>query len=117
MDRHWAIITNTEEDEGKLETWVIIVIVVVVVLIIAGIVIFCVCRCIKNRKAMAALNSAAAANMQAQNQAYAAQINQNAYIAGQNYQAQAYQAQVYQNPVNISPGMPPDMGYNSKAVM
>ena len=66
---------------------------------------------------MAALNSAAAANMQTQNQAYAAQINQNAYIAGQNYQAQAYQAQVYQNPVTISPGMPPDMGYNSKAVM
>ena len=117
MDRYWAIITNTEEDEGKLETWVIIVIVVVVVLIIAGIVIFCVCRCIKNRKAMAALNSAAAANMQAQNQAYAAQINQNAYIAGQNYQAQANQAQVFQNPVNASPAVPPDAGYTSKAVM
>ena len=66
---------------------------------------------------MAALNSAAAANMQAQNQAYAAQINQNAYIAGQNYQAQANQAQVFQNPVNASPAVPPDVGYTSKAAM
>ena len=112
----WAIITNTEEDEGKMATWIIVVIVVVVVAIIAGIVIFFVCRCIRKRKALAAVD-AARANMAAQNQAYTAQMNQNAYIAGQNYQAQAYQAQVYQNPVNISPGMPPDMGYNSKAVM
>ena len=112
----WAIITNTEEDEGKMATWIIVVIVVVVVAIIAGIVIFFVCRCIRKRKALAEVD-AARANMAAQNQVYTAQINQNAYLAGQNYQAQAYQAQVFQNPVNISPGIPPDMGYNSKAVM
>ena len=115
-DGHLAIITNTEEDEGKMATWIIVVIVVVVVAIIAGIVIFFVCRCIRKRKALAAVD-AARANMAVQNQAYTAQMNQNAYIAGQNYQAQAYQAQVFQNPVNISPGIPPDMGYNSKAVM
>ena len=100
-----------------MATWIIVVIVVVVVAIIAGIVIFFVCRCIRNRKAMTAVNKVAITNMAAQNQVYNAQMNQNAYIAGQNYQAQAYQAQVFQNPVTISPGIPPDTGYNSKTVM
>jgi flagellar biosynthesis/type III secretory pathway M-ring protein FliF/YscJ len=128
---HSATITNTKEDEGKLETWVIIVIVVVVVLIIAGIVIFFVCRCIRNRKAMLAANanaanyaaqSQAAANYAAQNAAYAAQNAQNAYIAEQNYQAQvraqAHQAQIYQDRNYVSPsGAPPDTIYTSKPIM
>ena len=117
LNIHWAVITNTEKDEGKIATWIIVVIVVAVIAIIAGIVIFFVCRCIRNRKAMTAVNKVAITNMAAQNQVYNAQMNQNAYIAGQNYQAQAYQAQVFQNPVTISPGIPPDTGYNSKAVM
>ena len=122
---NWAIITNTEKDEGKMATWVVVVIVVIVVAIIGGIIIFFVCRCIRRRKAMAATNAANAANaatIAAQNQAYVAQINQNAYMAEQNYQAQAYQAQIYsaqdyQNPINVSPQMPPDVGYTSKAAI
>ena len=74
---------------------------------------------------MAATNAANAANaatIAAQNQAYVAQINQNAYMAEQNYQAQAYQAQIYsaqdyQNPINVPPPMPPDVGYTSKAAI
>ena len=116
-----ATITNTKEDEGKLETWVIVVIVVVVVLVIAGFVIFFVCRCIRNRKAMLAAN-ANAANYAAQNAAYAAQNAQNAYIAEQNYQAQAraqaHQAQIYQDRNYVSPsGAPPDTIYTSKPIM
>ena len=122
---NWAIITNTEKDEGKMATWVVVVIVVIVVAIIGGIIIFFVCRCIRRRKAMAATNAANAANaatIAAQNQAYVAQINQNAYMAEQNYQAQAYQAQIYstqdyQNPINVPPPMPPDVGYTSKAAI
>ena len=121
----WAIITNTEKDEGKMATWVIVVIVVIIVAIIGGMIIFFICRCIRSRKAMAATNAANAANaatIAAQNQAYVAQMNQNAYIAEQNYQAQAYQDQIYsaqdyQNPINVSPQMPPDVGYTSKAAI
>ena len=130
---NYATITNTEEDEGKIETWVIVVIVVVIVAIIAGIIIFCVCRRIRMRKAqqaaaqanaatIAAQNQAAAnyANYAAQNAAYAAaaQNAQNAYIAEQNYQAQVNQAQVYQDNNYMSPpGAVPDAGYTSKAVI
>ena len=122
---NWAIVTNTEKDEGKIATWVIVVIVVIVVAIIGGMIIFFVCRCIRRRKAMAATNAAIAANassIAAQNQAYVAQINQNAYMAEQNYQAQAYQAQIYsaqdyQNPINVPPQMPPDVGFTSKAAI
>ena len=125
LNDNWAIITNTEKDEGKLATWVIVVIVVIVVAIIGGMIIFFVCRCIRRRKAMAATKAANAANaatIAAQNQAYVAQINQNAYMAEQNYQAQAYQAQIYsaqdyQNPINVPPPMPPDVGYTSKAAI
>jgi len=124
---NYAIITNTKEDEGKLETWVIVVIVVVIVAIIAGIIIFCVCRRIRMKKAQQAAMAANAATIAAQNQAVAniAAQNaayeaaaQNAYIAEQNYQAQAYQAQVYQNKNYMTPpGVAPDAGYSSNAVM
>lgn len=117
-----ATITNTEEDEGKIETWVIVVIVVVVVAIIAGFIIFFVCRCIRNRKAMAAANANAVNYAAAQNAAYAAQSAQYAYMAEQNYQAQAqaqaYQAQIYQDPYYASPsGAPPDTAYTSKPMI
>ena len=127
-----ATITNIEEDEGKIETWVIVVIVVVVVAIIAGFIIFFVCRCIRNRKAMAAANAnavnyaasqnQAAMNYAAQNAAYAAQSAQYAYMAEKNYQAQAqaqaYQAQIYQDPYYASPaGAPPDTAYTSKPMI
>ena len=124
---NYATITNTEEDEGKIETWVIVVIVVVIVAIIAGIIIFCVCRRIRMRKAQQAAAQANAATIAAQNQAaanYAAQnaayaaAAQNAYIAEQNYQAQVNQAQVYQDNNYMSPpGAVPDAGYTSKAVI
>jgi len=118
---YWGVVTNTKEDEGKIETWVIIVIVVVVVAIIAGIIIFCVCRRIRNKRAMAAANARQVAVVEAQNQAYAAQnaayAAQNAYIAEQNYQAQAYQNQVYQDPNLMAPGAAPYTGYTSKAVL
>ena len=79
----WAYIENTVEDEGKIETWVIIVIVVVIVAVIVGIIIFFVVRRIKRQKAIANTNAALANNIAMQ----------------QNYQAQAYQAQVYQNQI------------------
>ena len=113
-----AIITNTEEDEGKIETWVIVVIVVICVAIIAGIIIYCICRRIRMKKAqqaalatnVAAINAQkqanqAAYNYAAQNAAYTAAAVENAqnaaYAAGvedaQNaYLAQQNQAQVYQ---------------------
>ena len=47
-----ATITNTEEDEGKLlKTWAIVVIIVICVAIIAGIIIYCICRRIRMKKA------------------------------------------------------------------
>ena len=113
-----AFITNTEEDEGKIETWVIVVIIVICVAIIAGIIIYCICRRIRMKKAqqaalatnVAAINAQkqanqAAYNYAAQNAAYAAAAVENAqnaaYAAGvedaQNaYLAQQNQAQVYQ---------------------
>ena len=131
-----ATITNTKEDEGKIETWVIIVIVVVIVAIIVGIIIFCVCRRIRMKKAQQAAIAANSATIAAQNQAaanYAAQnaayeaaaqnaayeaAAQNAYIAEQNYQAQANQAQVYQNNNYMTPpGVISNAGYTSNAVM
>ena len=118
---NWGVVTNTKEDEGKIETWVIIVIVVVVVAIIAGIIIFCVCRRIRNKRAMAAANARQVAVVEAQNQAYAAQnaayAAQNAYIAEQNYQAQAYQNQVYQDPNLMASGTALYTGYKSNAVL
>ena len=117
-DGSLAIITNTEEDEGKIETWVIVVIVVICVAIIAGIIIYCICRRIRMKKAqqaalatnVAAINAQkqanqAAYNYAAQNAAYTAAAVENAqnaaYAAGvedaQNaYLAQQNQAQVYQ---------------------
>ena len=113
-----ATITNTEEDEGKLETWAIVVIIVICVAIIAGIIIYCICRRIRMKKAqqaamarnVAAINAQnqanqAAYNYAAQNAAYTAAAVENAqnaaYAAGvedaQNaYLAQQNQAQVYQ---------------------
>ena len=113
-----ATITNTEEDEGKLETWAIVLIVVICVAVIAGIIIYCICRRIRMKKAqqaalatnVAAINAQnqanqAAYNYAAQNAAYAAAAVENAqnaaYAAGvedaQNaYLAQQNQAQVYQ---------------------
>ena len=112
------IIFNTEEDEGKLETWAIVLIVVICVAVIAGIIIYCICRRIRMKKAqqaalatnVAAYNAQkqanqAAYNYAAQNAAYAAAAVENAqnaaYAAGvedaQNaYLAQQNQAQVYQ---------------------
>ena len=121
-DDHEAIISNTKEDEGKIETWVIVVIVVVIVAIIVGIIIFCVCRRIRMKKAQQAAMAAnaatiAAQNHAAQNAAYEAAA-QNAYIAEQNYQAQAYQAQVYQNNNYMTPpGVISNAGYTSNAFM
>jgi type II secretory pathway pseudopilin PulG len=135
-----ATITNTEEDEGKLETWAIVLIVVICVAVIAVIIIYCICRRIRMKKAqqaamarnVAAINAQnqanqAAYNYAAQNAAYTAGVEdaQNAYLAQQNqaqvYQdrGQNYQAQVYQNNNYTSPplGSVPDTGYNSKAVM
>ena len=114
-----ATITNTEEDEGKLlKTWAIVVIIVICVAIIAGIIIYCICRRIRMKKAqqaalatnVAAINAQkqanqAAYNYAAQNAAYTALAVENAqnaaYAAGvedaQNaYLAQQNQAQVYQ---------------------
>ncbi len=113
-----ATITNTEEDEGKLETWAIVLIVVICVAVIAGIIIYCICRRIRMKKAqqaamarnVAAINAQnqanqAAYNYAAQNAAYTAAAVENAqnaaYAAGvedaQNtYLAQQNQAQVYQ---------------------
>ena len=121
---HEAIISNTKEDEGKIETWVIVVIVVIVVAIIVGIIIYCVCRRIKMKRAQQtaratniaafAAQNQAAANYAAQNAAYEAAA-ENAYIEEQNYQAQAYQAQVYQNNNYMTPpGVVSDAGYSSK---
>ena len=126
--RNIGTVTNTEEDEGKLETWVIVVIVVVVVAIIAGIIIYCICRRIRLAKA-AQVNQArtaavaVAANEMAaqQNAAYMAQQNA-AYIAQQNYQAQQdaaymaqqnYQGQPYQDPNYMAA----DAGYSSNAAV
>ena len=46
-------ITNTEEDEGKIETWVIIVIVVAVVIVIAIVIVVC---CIMRKRRLNAMN-------------------------------------------------------------
>ena len=125
---NWAEVSNTEEDEGKLETWVIVVIVVIVVAIIAGIIIYCICRRIRLAKA-AQVNQArtaavaVAANEMAaqQNAAYMAQQNAE-YIAQQNYQAQQnaaymaqqnYQGQPYQDPNYLAA----DAGYSSNAAV
>ena len=81
-----AFITNTEEDEGKIETWVIVVIVVVCVAIIAGIIIYCVCRRIRMRKAQQAAMAANVAAVNAQNQA--AIISAQNQAAAYNYAAQ-----------------------------
>ena len=47
-------ITNTEEDEGKLETWVIIVIVVAVVIVIGIVIVVC---CIRRKRRLNAMNA------------------------------------------------------------
>ena len=95
-----ATITNTKEDEGKLETWVIVVIVIACVAIIAGLIIFFVCRRIRMRKARQAAMATSVAVINAQNQA--AVINAQNQAAAYNYAAQnaAYQAAVVENAQN-----------------
>ena len=95
-----ATITNTKEDEGKIETWVIVVIVIACVAIIAGLIIFFVCRRIRMRKARQAAMATSVAVINAQNQA--AVINAQNQAAAYNYAAQnaAYQAAVVENAQN-----------------
>lgn len=97
-----ATITNTEEDEGKLETWVIVVIVVACVLVIAGIIIFFVCRRIRMKRAQQAAMATNVAVMNAQNQAAA--IHAQNQAAAYNYAAQnaAYQAAAIENAQNAA---------------
>ena len=96
------IIVNTEEDEGKVETWVIVVIVVVIVAIIAGIIIYCVCRRIRMKRAQQAAMATNVAVMNAQNQAAA--IHAQNQAAAYNYAAQnaAYQAAAVENAQNAA---------------
>jgi len=97
-----ATITNTKEDEGKLETWVIVVIVIACVAIIAGLIIYFVCRRIRMQKARQAAMATNVAVMNAQNQA--AVINAQNQAAAYNYAAQnaAYQAAVVENAQNAA---------------
>ena len=102
FDGSSAIITNTKEDEGKIETWVIVVIVIACVAIIAGLIIFFVCRRIRMQKARQAAMATNVAVMNAQNQA--AVINAQNQAAAYNYAAQnaAYQAAVVENAQNAA---------------
>ena len=129
----WGTVTNTEEDEGKLETWAIILIVVIIVAVIVGVIIYCICRRIRTQKQIEA-SKIAAANYASQNAAIAsnmaiaanlaaqiAAIDNANYVAQQNYQVQQnyqdqqnYQAQVYQKPNYATP--PQDQGYTSNNV-
>ena len=97
-----ATITNTKEDEGKLETWIIVVIVIVCVAIIAGIIIYFVCRRIRMQKARQAAMATNVAVINAQNQA--AVINAQNQAAAYNNAAQnaAYQAAVVENAQNAA---------------
>jgi len=97
-----AFITNTKEDEGKIETWVIVVIVIACVAIIAGLIIYFVCRRIRMQKARQAAMATNVAVMNAQNQA--AVINAQNQAAAYNYAAQnaAYQAAVVENAQNAA---------------
>ena len=96
----WAEISNTEEDEGKLKTWVYIVIVVVIVIILIciGLYFF-----IKKRKEKKALEETKTAENNNNNQQQNQQYSQNELIAKQNYQPQNnnqnyQQQQQYNNP-------------------
>ena len=129
----WAEVSNTEEDEGKIEGWLIAVIVVIIVVIIVIVIIWCCVRRIKMKKQLAQANAVAAANQanyvanqqyqaqviqaqinQAQAQAYQDQVQAQVYqdqinqAQAQAYQAQMNQAQVYQAQVQT-----PDQGYQS----
>jgi uncharacterized membrane protein len=129
----WAEVSNTEEDEGKIEGWLIAVIVVIIVVIIVIVIICCCVRRIKMKKQLAQANAVAAANQanyvanqqyqaqviqaqinQAQAQAYQDQVQAQIYqdqinqAQAQAYQAQMNQAQVYQAQVQT-----PDQGYQS----
>ena len=92
-DGDWALVSNTELDEGKMNTIITIVVVVVVVAIVAIVIIILCVRRIKAKKELS------------QNQAkYSTQQNiQSQNINNQNYQAQSYQAQIYQNQINQTP--------------
>ena len=98
----WAEVENTEEDEGKLQGWVIAVIVVVIVVIAVIFIIWCCVRRVRRQKQLAQAQAAAVANQNYQAQAIQAQINQAQAIQAQinQAQAQAYQdqvqAQIYQ---------------------
>ena len=102
----WAEVENTEEDEGKLQGWVIAVIVVVIVVIAVIFIIWCCVRRVRRQKQLAQAQAAAVANQNYQAQAIQAQINQAQAIQAQinQAQAQAYQdqvqAQIYQAQVN-----------------
>ena len=129
----WAEVSNTEEDEGKIEGWLIAVIVVIIVVIIVIVIICCCVRRIKMKKQLAQANAVAAANQanyvanqQYQAQVIQAQINQaqaQAYqdqVQAQIYQdqinqaqAQAYQAQMNQAQVYQAQAQTPDQGYQS----
>lgn len=94
-------ITNTKEDEGKIETWIIVVIVVAVVLVI-GIAVGC--WCWRRKKQLAAQNATTAGYAQApgyaQNPNYAQPPGYAQAPYGQN-------AQFYQDPqqaANYGPG-------------
>ena len=127
----WAEVSNTEEDEGKIQGWLIAVIVVIIVVIIVIVIIWCCVRRIKMKKQLAQANAVAAANQanyvanqQYQAQVIQAQINQaQAYqdqVQAQIYQdqinqaqAQAYQAQMNQAQVYQAQVQTPDQGYQS----
>jgi len=129
----WAEVSNTEEDEGKIEGWLIAVIVVIIVVVVVIVIIYCCVRRIKMKKQLAQANAVAAANQanyvanqqyqaqviqaqinQAQAQAYQDQVQAQIYqdqinqAQAQAYQAQMNQAQVYQAQVQT-----PDQGYQS----
>ena len=100
----WAEVSNTEEDEGKIQGWLIAVIVVIIVVVVVIVIICCCVRRIKMKKQLAQANAVAAANQanyvanqQYQAQVIQAQINQ---AQAQAYQAQMNQAQIYQDQIN-----------------
>ena len=85
-------ITNTKEDEGKIETWIIVVIVVAVVLVIG---ISVGCWCWRRKKQLAAQNATTAGYVQdpgyAQNPNYAqAPYGQNVQLYQDPQQAANY---------------------------
>ena len=110
---YWASITNTEEDEGKIEPWVIAVIVVIILVIIIGVIIWYICRRIRQKKALAEANAANyAARQNYQAQVIQAQVEQaQAYQTAQVIQDQVNQAQAYQTAQAIQAQVNQDQAY------